>query len=87
MKKETNAEIIAKYQKLALIPNTYQLPNWVKFASIQRKIDIDRTKVKRIFCNKLSPSTSDSGVRFELYENPPIEVINAVERLVDYANI
>ena len=33
------------------------------------------------------PSTSDSGVRFELYENPPIEVINAIERLVDYASI
>ena len=33
------------------------------------------------------PSTSDSGVRFELYENPPIEVINAVEKLVAYANM
>ena len=33
------------------------------------------------------PSTSDSGVHFELYENPPVEVINAVEKLVDYANI
>ena len=33
------------------------------------------------------PSTSDSGVQFKLYENPPVEIINAVERLVAYARI
>ncbi len=33
------------------------------------------------------PATSDSSVRFELYENPPEDVINAVERIVAYAGM
>ena len=33
------------------------------------------------------PSDTDSGVRFELYKNPPADVINAVERIVTHAGM
>ena len=33
------------------------------------------------------PATSDSSVRFEFYENPPKDVINAVERIVAYTGM
>jgi biotin carboxylase len=33
------------------------------------------------------PSNTDSGVRFELYENPPKDVVNAVERIVAFAGM
>ena len=33
------------------------------------------------------PSNTDSGVRFELYENPPADVVNAVERIVAFAGM
>ena len=33
------------------------------------------------------PSDTDSGVRFELYKNPPADVINAAERIVTHAGI
>lgn len=33
------------------------------------------------------PSTADSGVRFELYNNPPEDVVYAVERIVSHAGM
>ena len=33
------------------------------------------------------PSTSDTDVRFELYKNPPSEVVKAVEKIVAYAGM
>ena len=33
------------------------------------------------------PSTSDADIRFELYRNPPSDVINAVEKIVAYAGM
>jgi hypothetical protein len=33
------------------------------------------------------PSTTDSDVRFELYKNPPSDVVNAVERIVAHAGM
>ena len=33
------------------------------------------------------PSTTDSDVRFELYKNPPSDVVNAVERIVTHAGM
>jgi hypothetical protein len=48
--------------------------------------DIDRiapTEEELGYC----PSDTDSGVRFELYNNPPADVINAVERIVAHAGM
>ena len=33
------------------------------------------------------PSTSDTGVRFELYKNPPSDVVKAVKKIVAYAGM
>ena len=48
--------------------------------------DMDRSKPSTDelgYC----PSTSDTDVRFELYRNPPSDVISAVEKIVAYAGI
>ena len=33
------------------------------------------------------PSNTDTAVRFELFENPPVDVVNAVERIVTFAGM
>ena len=51
--------------------------------------DIDRTTPPPVPAEELGycPADTDSGVRFELYENPPADIVNAVERIVAHAGM